>query len=133
MTIKEALEYRNSQQSSRTFKVSKNWVMVKSNNDQKFKDWGSFEKFIDSVKEEINTNNSRINSFKTIEFAESLGLEVYYKSVYGSVYFLTEKGKIRISNHDWTSEKHIEPVLNLCSYNKEGYKEMISELANFLK
>ena len=67
MTINQEIEYRNGQ-NVRTFKVSKNWVMVKGKMDAKFKDYSSIENFIELVEEEINNNNSRINCNKFVDY-----------------------------------------------------------------
>lgn len=132
MNITEAINYRNSQNPGRQFKVSKNWVMVKYNCDKRFSDHSSIEKFIDNVEDEIRTNNSSINSKKTVEFVLSLGLNPDNKSITGSTYFYTPKGHLRISNHHFTSEKHDTPELNLCSYEENGFESMIKQAKQFL-
>ena len=131
MTINQAIEYRNGQ-NVRTFKVSKNWVMVKGKMDAKFKDHSSIENFIESVEEEINNNNSRINCNKVVEYLKSKNIELFKTSTFGSFYFHTEKGLIRVSNHHYTSDLHKETSLNLCSYGKNGFENLINEFENFL-
>ena len=90
MTINQAIEYRNDQ-NVRTFKVSKNWVMVKGKMDAKFKDHSSIENFIESVEEEINNNNSRINCDKVVEYLKSKNIELLKTSTFGSFYFSKRK------------------------------------------
>ena len=132
MTLTQAIDYRNNQKSGRTFKVSKNWIMVKNNSDKRFSDHSSVVIFIENVENEIKTNNSRLNAQKTIEYLVLIGLEIDNKSIFGSTYFYTKKGHIRVSNHHYTSEKYNDPELNLCSYNIDGHLEMIESAKNFL-
>lgn len=132
MRIEEAIIYKNNQ-NVKTFKVSKNWVVAKSDTEKRFKDFSSIESFIEDTEIEINNNNAYLNSRKVVEYVLSLGLEADYKSIYGSVYFHTPKGTLRVSNHAYTSEKHLEPKLNVCSYKESGYLDMIKDINEFLK
>jgi hypothetical protein len=131
MTINQALEYRNNQ-NSRIFKVSKNWVMVKGKMDTKFKDHSSIEKFIESVEEEINNKNARENCNKVVDFLKGKKIELLKTSTFGSFYFYTKNGLIRVSNHHYTSDLHKETSLNLCSYEENGFNSLIEQVENFL-
>ena len=132
MTLTEAIEYRNSQKSGRIFKVSKNWIMVKNNSEKRFSDHSNIEIFIENTESEIKMINSINNSKKTVDFLVSLGFEIDNKSFFGSVYFYTKIGHIRVSNHHYVSEKYNDPELNLCSYEIDGYLEMIESVKKFL-
>jgi len=84
--------------------------------------WENFEREI----------NSRENSKIVSNYIESINGELIYSSVYGSHYYNLKGYKVRVSNHDWTSDYHMQPDINLCNYNKLGYTEMINELNELL-
>jgi hypothetical protein len=114
------------------FKIVKGWVYRKNFGDKRFSCYQKEDLFVNDFIEMQNSINANKNCKITVEYMESIGLIPEYKSVYGAKYFFTSKGKIRISNHHWTSEKHNEPDLNLCSYEKNGHVSMINELEQFL-
>jgi hypothetical protein len=96
------------------FREKKQWYNI----DELIKRWGNFER----------EKNANINAKKTCEFLEKNGGELFYKSTYGSNYYHFHGYKVRVSNHDWISEKYTKPDINLCSYEVGGYEEMIKEL-----
>jgi len=92
------------------------------------KQWHKFDEIVTTWENHERMKNSNANVKKVCEFIEKNGGEFQCKSMYGSVYYIYKGHKIRVSNHDWTSEKHIEPEINLCSYEKDGHIELIKKL-----
>ena len=131
MTTKQAIEYRNSFGNC-TFKISGTSVMVKYNSELKFKRYGNLDIFVDSSIELRNNIISTTNFRNTISKLEELGFVADNKSVFGSVYFYTKNGHLRISNHHYTSFNHKNPEINLCSYAENGFIEMTSNAIEFL-
>jgi len=126
-TIQDAIE-TYSKATNSEYKIVGNKVMRKLHFEKRFSFYSTKESFLNDFIEMKKTIIANENCKKTIEFLETLGLVPDYKSVYGAKYFFTEKGKIRVSNHHYTSEKHNEPDYNFCSYEKDGYIQMIESI-----
>lgn len=123
MTTKEKIEAINSKynqnyqinESGRVFTIfmrKKQWHKI----DDVVNRWAIVEK-------ERNANS---NVSKVVNFLESNNAVLVSESVYGSLYYIYKGYKIRVSNHDWTSEKHSSPDFNLCSYEENGHIDMIN-------
>ena len=132
METKEIFESYKKIMPTVEFKVVKGWVYRKNFSEKRFSCYQRQDLFIADFVEMQNQINANENSNVVIEFLKELGLEILNKSIFGSVYFYTKKGTVRVSNHHWTSEKHNEPSLNLCSYEKNGHVSMINQLKQFL-
>jgi ribosomal protein L4 len=131
-TISQAIE-TYSKATNAQYKVVGDKVMRKLHFEKRFSFDSKKEDFLNDFIEMQRTIIANENCKKTVEFLETLGLTPDYKSVFGAKYFFTEKGKIRVSNHHYTSEKHNEPDFNFCSYEKNGYIEIIESLKKILK
>ena len=90
--------------------------------------WQSFNEVVSSYRATERERNSEVNAKRVFDYIESVGGECTYKSMFGSRYYDYKGFKVRVSNHDWTSENHVNPDVNLCSYEDGGYVEMIKKL-----
>jgi NAD+--asparagine ADP-ribosyltransferase len=113
------------------FKVVKSNVYRKLHFEKRFSFYQTVENFISHHKELVYRKNASKNYKIAKEYLISLGLEIKATST-NSIYFISDKGIIRVSDHHWTSEKHNEPILNLCSYDQNGHIQMINEINNLL-
>ena len=130
-TIQQAFDIYSKSNNSE-YKLVGQKVMRKLYFEKRFSFYSMKENFLNNFIEVQNTIVANENCKKAIEYMESIGLIPDYKSVFGAKYFYTEKGKIRISNHHYTSEKHNEPDYNFCSYEVNGYVEIINSLKTIL-
>ena len=112
-------------------KIVKGNVYAKKWFEKRFSFYKTLENATKDLKEYELEMNALINSREVNNFIKNLGYELHATSG-NSCYYMTKNGIVRISNHHWTSEKHIEPALNLCSYKKNAYENLIDELQKFL-
>lgn len=131
MTTQEIITLRQSQTQAFQYKLVKGSIYRKSLSDKKFSYFQSEEVFVESFLERQRQLNATINSVKMNDYLISLGFEKTAHSTTSS-YFQTKNGLVRVSNHHWTSEKHFTPNLNLCSYENNGYEEMINQFNIFI-
>lgn len=72
--------------------------------------------------------NAEENFNEVLRYLKTIGVEISYSSIYGSIYFNWKGYKIRVSTHHFTSENHISPDYNIFSYDKNGHVDMIALL-----
>ena len=92
------------------------------------KQWYKLDEIISRLNELELERNANNNVKITCKFIEEKGGKLTYKSMYGSNYYDFNGFKVRVSNHEWTSDKHVDADINLCSYDIDGYIEMIGKL-----
>jgi len=89
--------------------------------------WFKFDELVQRWENFDRERNADKNAKVVCEFITKKGGDLTYTSIHGSFYFNFKGFKIRVSNHDWTSEYHLSPDVNLCSYSENGHEEMISK------
>lgn len=122
-----------------TYKLSAdgNWVMKLDSRTNKYKTYQMFDLFYESILEQKIQMYARKNSNKVFEYLDSNGAELLNKSIYGSRYYIYKNNYIRVSNHhNQTQQTNKETGLNkykpnehnFYSYEKDGWKEIISKI-----
>ena len=92
------------------------------------KQWHKFDELVERWERFEKERNADANVKATCLFIEENGGKCTYKSMYGAKYYDFKGYKVRISNHHWTSDNHLDPDVNLCSYEVNGHIEMINKL-----
>lgn len=134
LTLKEAIEYSNGISEGTKYKEKDGWVYRKTNNDKRFKDYKSVNAFLRDIEEQSDSINAITNFKKVKDYIFSNGLTPDHKSTFGSYYFYTEKGTVRVSTHGYMSQRHDNSkiLVNIYSYDKNGHVEMIRRLGNYM-
>jgi 8-oxo-dGTP pyrophosphatase MutT (NUDIX family) len=122
-----------------TYKLSSdgNWVMRLDSRTNKYKSHQRFDLFYDNILEREREKYARENAHKVFEHLDNSGAELLNKSLGGSRYYIYNGKYIRVSNHHNQTQqtdketginkyKHNEH--NFYSYEKDGWKEMISKI-----
>ena len=130
MTIQEIIKEKNLENLGE-YKLVKGWVYKKENWEKRFSCYEKESLFVQDYQNMKRINNARKNSYKMMQHLSELGLVKYSHSTTSS-YYDTVKGTVRVSDHEWTSEKHVTPSLNLCSYKENGFEQMIANFNKFI-
>ena len=127
-TIKEIFNKLNISTPTVCYKVVDGWVYRKYNHEKRFSAHMRKDLFIEDYEDSIRELNAKKNAHLVFKFLEENNIIAYYKSIFGSRYYIINGKSVRVSNHHYTSEKHEECSFNFCSYEENGYKGIIEEL-----